>query len=221
MNSQNFLTFKAIPSNKSALAATLAYTKTYDNFYTTGQLFTGVEKEKFEKIIGKQMRDEIENLSNKDYLSSSIDKIKNNAAAIDVLKNMKEMDPSPFMENICESIDKGLIDFTSKNIKNNDYVLVFTLEYAAVLYLMRNEVTKDREDEIRIIGKNLFDKFKENSDLMSKFLNEIDTRKESDYFKEIWMKSLDGFLKESLKTYDEKDVIRALIESGYGEFVRL
>jgi hypothetical protein len=126
----NILTYKAVLSNKAALALTLSDL----NIFEESNFEIGIEQRLLEEKIGENFFIEFEKLKNKSYLDKIIEEVRKSKAMIEIYKSLKKIPPTTYMISILDNIEKGYIDFTSKDINKKDYVLVLTPEYQGTIF---------------------------------------------------------------------------------------
>jgi hypothetical protein len=143
-----------------------------------------------------------------------------NKSMIDIYKSLKKIPPKTYMASILDNIEKGYIDFTSKDINKKDYVLVLTPEYqGAIFTLSRMDFLND--DERRNFGMDLFNKFKSDHKSFQDFHNEICEKGLEKEFLSFGTNLLDSTFHDGLKHNSEKSIIKALLKSGFGAFIIL
>ncbi len=77
------------------------------------------------------------------------------------------------------------------------------------------------EDERRSYGIDLFNKFKINDESFKDFQNEIFEKGFEKEFLSFGANLLDSTFRDGLKNNSEKDIIKALLKSGFGTFIVL
>jgi hypothetical protein len=221
MESEKLLTFKPVISSKAALAMAVAKIKfiheNSEELNSKNKIFT----DDANNTLGESFFNEFEKFSDKDYLKSVVEGFKSEPFAINLLKSCKSLDVSIFMSDVCENINRGFLDLESKNIKDNDFVIMYSKEYAATIYTLKDRATIGQEDEVRAMGAKIFKDFKSDPSLFVKFLNEIKLNDQIQNFKSVWLWSMDAVLREAVKNNSVKQFIVELVSVEYGEFVRV
>ncbi|WP_322992729.1 hypothetical protein [Limnohabitans sp.] len=218
MTTNNILTYKAVLSNKAALALTLSSTPIDSTIFKEPNFKMGIDRKFLEEKIGEQFFVEFEKLNNKDYLNKAIEEMRKNKFMLDIYKSVKKTPPKTYMTSILDNIEKGYIEFTSKDIVKKDYIFVLTPQYQATIFTL-SKMNFPNDDERRNFGIDLFEKFKSNDRNFKDFYNDICEKGLEKEFSSFGSSLLDSTFRDGLEYRSEKIIITALLKSGFGTFI--
>lgn len=155
----NTFTVKPIISNKMALAMGLAGIELSKNLHNAEFM----PRDEAQSTLSKAVSSELEKLKDKNYFDSKVAQLKENKSFAEVVKKMKATDVTPFMRDVISNTNKDILTFTPIDIKNGDYILTLSFEYAlAGMIVSRTEGLSEPQKTSELAS--IFHKFKSNPD---------------------------------------------------------
>lgn len=120
-------------------------------------------RDEAQSTLSKAVSSELEKLKDKNYFDSKVAQLKENKSFAEVVKKMKATDVTPFMRDVISNTNKDILTFTPIDIKNGDYILTLSFEYAlAGMIVSRTEGLSEPQKTSELAS--IFHKFKSNPD---------------------------------------------------------
>ena len=216
---ENVFTVKAVISNKAVLAYTLASQEGLADVFKDGIANRLELSGKVGELFFKQM----DLLNEKEYLDSSVERVKNDDVLMKLAKDLKKtLKIDIFLRNTLESISKGYITFTDVGISPGDYVFGFKAEFCLAHFISIKKCQTDTnlflEDEIR----NLFNSYKTDLALVKKDIDSVISNNQLDDLNKFSSYLLDNTMREAKEKQHRIDmVVKTLIEQDIAEFTLL
>lgn len=211
----NIFTVKPIISNKMALAMGLAFIELSKNLHDAEFM----PRDEAQSTLSKVASSELEKLKDKNYLHSIVAQLKENKSFADVVKKMKATNVAPFMRDVISNINKDILTFTPIDIKNGDYILTLSFEYAlAGMIVSRTEGLSEIQRTSELAS--IFNKFKSNPDDFKKNMNHLIESNQMNDLNRFSSETLDFILRQANKNKTLNEAVKYMLNNGFAQFER-
>ncbi len=211
----NTFTVKPIISNKMALAMGLAGIELSKNLHNAEFM----PRDEAQSTLSKAASSELEKLKDKNYFHSTVAQLKENKSFADVVKKMKATDVTPFMRDVISNVNKDILTFTPTDIKNGDYILILSFEYAlAGMIVSRTEGLSETQKTSELAS--IFNKFKSDPDDFKKNMNHLIDSNQMDDLNRFSSEILDFTLRQADENKTLNEVVKYMLNEGFAQFER-
>lgn len=172
-----------------------------------------------EERLGVLVDEKMKLLKDKAYFHKVVEYMKDNNLIAETAKKLKKTIPiSPFMRDVSNSISEGYITFTDIGIASGDYAFILKIEFTLANFIADKKISDGENIDLQKTVGDLFKSFSNNSDLFQEQKDFLIESEQLDVFKKFSVVLLDGTLRECLKNYKIDDVIKGMVDGGFGEF---